>query len=99
MRWPPSGCSTAWNSSPRHYVPRSMHSPRSPPTGSKSWHPWHERYGKRIEDTRLPREQVQRDAYAQTVGEDGFYLLDGLAAATVRKPTVRPRLCNYHALY
>ena len=57
-----------------------MHSPRSPPTGSKSWHPWHERYGKRIEDTRLPREQVQRDAYAQTVGEDGFYLLDALDA-------------------
>jgi transposase len=41
---------------------------------------WYERYGKRIEDTRLPREQVQRDAYAQTVGEDGFYLLDALDA-------------------
>src|SRR5438045_8438446 len=31
---------------------------------------WYEPYGRRIEDTRLPREQVQRDAYAQTVGED-----------------------------
>src|ERR671933_33451 len=29
---------------------------------------WYERYGRRIEDTRLPREQAQRDAYAQTVG-------------------------------
>src|ERR671922_299171 len=28
---------------------------------------WYERYSRRIEDTRLPREQAQRDAYAQTV--------------------------------
>jgi transposase len=41
---------------------------------------WYERYGRRIEDTRLPREQAQRDAYAQTVGEDGFQLLDALDA-------------------
>lgn len=39
---------------------------------------WYERYSKRIEDTRLPREQSKRDAYAQTVGEDGFVLLDAL---------------------
>jgi transposase len=41
---------------------------------------WYARYGKRIEDTRLPREQAKRDAYAQTVGEDGFHLLDALDA-------------------
>jgi transposase len=41
---------------------------------------WYERYGRRIEDTRLPREQATRDAYAQTVGEDGFFLLDALDA-------------------
>lgn len=41
---------------------------------------WYERYSRRIEDTRLPREQAQRDAYAQTVGEDGFFLLDALDA-------------------
>jgi hypothetical protein len=41
---------------------------------------WYERYAKRIEDTRLPREQTKRDAYAQTVGEDGFDLLDELEA-------------------
>jgi transposase len=40
---------------------------------------WYERYAKRIEDARLPREQSKRDAYAQTVGEDGFILLDALA--------------------
>jgi len=42
---------------------------------------WYEHYGKRIEDTRLPREQAQRDAYVQTVGEDGFALLDAVEAA------------------
>src|ERR1043165_6703142 len=41
---------------------------------------WYERYRKRIEDTRLPREPAKRDAYAQTVGEDGFHLLDALDA-------------------
>jgi transposase len=39
---------------------------------------WYERYGKRIEDTRLPRSQAAREAYAQTVGEDGFRVLDAL---------------------
>jgi transposase len=41
---------------------------------------WYERYGKRIEDTRLPQGQASRDAYAQIVGEDGFALLDVLEA-------------------
>ena len=44
---------------------------------------WYERYGKRIEDTRLPQGQANRDAYAQTVGEDGFALLDALEASEV----------------
>jgi transposase len=39
---------------------------------------WYERYGQRIEDTRLPREPAKREAYAQTVGEDGLTLLDAL---------------------
>ena len=39
---------------------------------------WYEHYGKRIEDTRLPRSQAAREAYAQTVGEDGFRVLDAL---------------------
>src|SRR5215813_13746530 len=41
---------------------------------------WYERYGKRIEDSRLPRAKAEREAYAQTVGEDGFALLDALEA-------------------
>jgi transposase len=39
---------------------------------------WYERYGKRIEDTRRPREKAAREAYARTVGEDGFRVLDAL---------------------
>jgi transposase len=41
---------------------------------------WYERYGKRIEDSRLPREKAEREAFAQTVGEDGFAFLDALEA-------------------
>jgi transposase len=39
---------------------------------------WYERYGKRIEDARLPREKTAREAYARTVGEDGFRVLDAV---------------------
>ena len=39
---------------------------------------WYERYARRIEDSRLPKEAAEREAYAQTVGEDGFMLLDAL---------------------
>jgi transposase len=39
---------------------------------------WYARYGKRVEDIRLPKSQAAREAYAQTVGEDGFHLLDAL---------------------
>jgi hypothetical protein len=42
---------------------------------------WYERYGKRIEASRLPKEQPQRAAYAQTVGEDGCALRDALEHA------------------
>jgi transposase len=41
---------------------------------------WYERYGKRIEDSRLPRAKAAREAYAQTVGEDGFRVLDAVEA-------------------
>jgi len=46
---------------------------------------WYERYGKRIEDGRLPRDQADREAYAQMVGEDGFHFLDAVEAAEVPK--------------
>ena len=47
---------------------------------------WYERYGKRIEDTRLPREKPAREAYAQTVGEDGFRVLDAVEAPEAPEP-------------
>ena len=43
---------------------------------------WYTRYGKRIEDSRLPRAKAARAAYAQTVGEDGFHVLDAVEAPT-----------------
>src|SRR3712207_2464211 len=40
---------------------------------------WYKRYASRVEDGRLPRAAAEREAYARTVGEDGFALLDRLA--------------------
>jgi transposase len=39
---------------------------------------WYDRYARRVEDGRLPRAAPEREAYARTVGEDGFALLDRL---------------------
>jgi transposase len=39
---------------------------------------WYERYARRVEDGRLPRAAAEREAYARSVGEDGFALLDRL---------------------
>lgn len=42
---------------------------------------WYERYSRRVEDSRLPQTDQKRESYAQTVGEDGFALLDWVEAA------------------
>jgi transposase len=42
---------------------------------------WYPRYARRIEDTRLPDKQSERDAYVRMVGEDGHDLLDLLETA------------------
>jgi len=39
---------------------------------------WYERYSRRIEESRLPKATAEREAYAHTVGEDGFMLLDAM---------------------
>ena len=45
-------------------------------------HPvWFERYGRRVEDCRLPKSQEKREALALEVGADGFVLLDALDAS------------------
>src|ERR671925_482397 len=49
---------------------------------------WYERYGKRIEDVRLPRDKADRETYAQRVGEDGFCFLYAVEAAEA-PPEVR----------
>jgi transposase len=41
---------------------------------------WVERYGKRVDDYRLPTAEAERRAYAEVIGRDGHALLDALAA-------------------
>jgi transposase len=43
--------------------------------------PWRDRYGRRIEDYRLPTGQAARETFAVTVGADGLALLAALAEA------------------
>ena len=42
---------------------------------------WVDRYGPRVSDFRLPTGPEEREAFALTVGDDGFTLLDALYAA------------------
>jgi transposase len=42
---------------------------------------WFERYGRRVEDDRLPKRREEREALALAIGADGFALLDALDAA------------------
>jgi len=42
---------------------------------------WFERYGRRVEDYRLPKRREEREALALDVGADGFVLLDALDAS------------------
>src|SRR5216683_675376 len=44
---------------------------------------WYARYSRRIEESRLPKATTEREAYAHTVGEDGFLLLDALETPAV----------------
>ena len=39
---------------------------------------WFERYGRRVEDCRLPKRREEREAFALVVGADGFLLLGAL---------------------
>jgi transposase len=44
---------------------------------------WVERYGERLEEERLPKEEQERTQYATQVGADGWLLLDALQAPCV----------------
>jgi transposase len=41
---------------------------------------WFERYGRRLEQWRLPKTEAKRDALFETIGQDGFHLLQALDA-------------------
>ena len=49
---------------------------------------WFERYSRRIEDYRLPQGQEAREAFARTVGQDGYLLLSDLDTSDV-PPSLR----------
>src|ERR1700709_2843508 len=49
---------------------------------------WFERYGRRVEDYRLPKGRAEREALALEIGADGFVLLEALDA-----PEVPPEAC------
>jgi transposase len=42
---------------------------------------WYERYGDRIEDTRLPKEKTEREVLSRRIGDDGFHLLSRVEQA------------------
>lgn len=39
---------------------------------------WFQRYGRRVEQYRLPKSESERKAYAEVIGEDGFRLLEAV---------------------
>src|SRR5262245_39217877 len=43
---------------------------------------WAERYTKPVSDYRLPYSEAERQAYAETIGEDGRYLLNHIDQST-----------------
>jgi len=49
---------------------------------------WAERYGRRIEEFRLPKGRAEREALAKTIGEDGFLLLHVLLSPGTPSPVV-----------
>jgi transposase len=61
---------------------------------------WYERYAKGLEDSRLPTEPSQRDAYAQTVGEDGLQRRDALESPEALAPLrTLPWVATLHQLW
>ena len=44
---------------------------------------WYMHYGRRVEDYQLPKSEAKRNAYAQQVGEDAYYLLSCLKTSEI----------------
>lgn len=47
---------------------------------------WRDRYGHRLEESRLPKDNAERQALAETIGRDGVQLLAALQATTTPEP-------------
>jgi len=43
--------------------------------------PWYERYGQRVEESRLPKSEAARKSFAEQVGQDGFVVLDAVVGS------------------
>jgi transposase len=43
---------------------------------------WFDRYGKRFENWRLPQTKAERQVLADTIGADGYLLLEAIASAS-----------------
>jgi transposase len=56
---------------------------------------WYDRYGRRIEDTRLPHKTEERALYAKAVGRDGFALLDRPRTPNTPRSLTFRRLLQY----
>src|SRR5215211_4123301 len=52
---------------------------------------WFERYGRRVEDYRLPKSREEREVLALEVGADGFVLLGALDAGLTHEASLCPR--------
>ncbi len=59
---------------------------------------WVERYGQRLEEERLPKEEQERKQYANQVGTDGWMLLDALQAPCTPDP-IENAPCRYHTTH
>ena len=62
---------------------------------------WYTRYGRRIEESRLPEKKADRETYLMQVGEDGFRLLDALEsgpeiAKTLEKVSYLRQIWSMH---
>ena len=42
---------------------------------------WFDRYGERMEDYRLPKDKTERETLSAVIGDDGYFLLDGVQQA------------------
>jgi hypothetical protein len=55
---------------------------------------WVERYGKRLEEERLPKGTEARQQYANQVGADGWLLLTALESASTPDPIENAPCCD-----